>query len=423
MSHNGYDVAVVGASIAGCTAATLFARQGASVALLERHSDPDSYKALCTHFIQPSAVPTIERLGLAPLIEEAGGIRNGLLMCTRWGWIGGPGDVPYGYNIRRQTLDPMLRRLATHTPGVEYMPGQSARSLVEEGGRIAGVEVRDRAGHSRNILARMVVAADGRNSRIAKIAGGPAETAPNNRIAYFAHYRGLPLASGFKSQMWMLEPDVAYTFPNDGGVTLAACMPSKDKLPEFKEDLEGAFEGFFEGLPRGPRLSKAERVSKVMGYVDYGLVSRPAARPGLAFVGDAALNSDPLWGVGCGWAFQSAEWLVDETADALLGDGDLDRALERYRKKHRAKLGGHHSLISDFATGRPYNAIERLMFSAAVRDERTARHFHAFGSRLIGVRQFLAPRAVGRALWMNARHQVRQRGARRSEPALANGRR
>lgn len=425
MMEKEYDVAVVGASIAGCTAATLFAREGASVALIERHSDPNAYKALCTHFIQPSAVPTIERLGLAPLIEEAGGIRNGLAMYTRWGWISAPEDVPYGYNIRRQVLDPMLRKLAVQTPGVEFMPGRRARSLIEEGGRIAGVEVRDQAGQSRDIPARMVVAADGRNSRIARIAGGSGKISPNNRFAYFAHYRNLPLPSGSRSQMWLLEPDVAYTFPNDGGVTLAACMPSKEKLPEFKEDLEDSFIRFFEDLPLGPRLSEAERVSKIMGIVEQVNVSRPAARPGLAFVGDAALWTDPLWGVGCGWAFQSAEWLVDETADALLGDGDLDRALELYRKKHHSRLAGHHSMISDFATGRPYNAIERLMFSAAAKDERSARHLHAFGSRLIGVRQFLAPRAVGRALWVNARRRAPQRVGGRSElePALTNGRR
>ncbi len=417
-----YDVAVIGASIAGCTAATLFARRGASVALIERHTDPDAYKALCTHFIQPSAVPTIERLGLAPLIEEAGGVRNSVDVWTRWGWISPPEGVPYGYNIRRQTLDPMLRRLAAQTPGVEYMPGRSARGLIEEGGRVAGVEVRDRAGTSRDIPARMVVAADGRSSRIANLAGGPEKVAPNNRLAYFAHYRDLPLASGSRSQMWMLEPDVAYAFPNDGGVTLVACMPSKDKLPEFKEGLEGAFERFFEDLPQGPRLSDAQRVSKVMGFVDYGLSSRPAARPGLAFVGDAALCSDPLWGVGCGWAFQSAGWLVDETAEALVGDGDLDPALRRYRKKHRSKLARRHSLISDSATGRPYNAVERLMFSAAARDERSARHFHAFGFGPIGVREFLASGAVGRALWVNARHR---RACRQSEApvAAATGRR
>jgi menaquinone-9 beta-reductase len=72
MEEKTYDAAVVGASIAGCTAAILLAREGASVALIERHNDPDAYKALCTHFIQPSAVPTMERLGLLPLIQEAG---------------------------------------------------------------------------------------------------------------------------------------------------------------------------------------------------------------------------------------------------------------------------------------------------------------------------------------------------------------
>jgi flavin-dependent dehydrogenase len=405
MMEKEYDVAVVGASIAGCTAAALFARQGASVALIDRHSDPNAYKVLCTHFIQPSAVPTIERLGLASSIEEAGGIRNGLEMWTRWGWLRPPEDVPYGYNIRRQTLDPILRGLAIQTPGVEFMPGQSARDLIEVEKRAVGVEVRDRAGQPRKIRSRLVVAADGRDSRIARISGGPPKVAPNNRFLFFAYYRDLPLATGTRSQIWMLEPDTAYAFPNEDGVTLLGCTPSKERLPEFKNDLEGSFVRFFENLPMGPRLSDAERVSKIIGATDLANVSRPAARPGLAFVGDAALWSDPLWAVGCGWAFQSAEWLVEETADALLGDGDLDRALRRYGKVHRARLAGHHSSIADFSTGRPFNAIERLMFSAAAEDERTLRHFHAFGSRLISVRQFLAPRAIGRALWVNARHR------------------
>jgi menaquinone-9 beta-reductase len=400
----GYDVVVVGASIAGCTAATLFARAGANVALIERHSDPDAYKALCTHFIQPSAVPTMDRLGLIPLVEGAGGVRNGVDMWTRWGWISVPEGVPHGYNVRRSILDPMLRRLAVETPGVDFMPGLTARGLLSEHGRVAGVEARDRAAKNRSVRARLVVAADGHNSRIARAAGIPEKVAPNNRFSFFAHYRGLPRRSGLRSQIWMLEPDQASVLPNDGGVTVVSCMPSRERLPEFKRDLEGAFARAFEVLPAGPRLHEGERVSKIMGATSLANVSRPAAQPGLALVGDAALWSDPMWAVGCGWAFQSAEWLVEETSEALLGGvRDLDRALVRYANKHRARLSGHHGAICDFATARPYNAVERLMFSAAAKDEKTARHFHAFGSRLIGVRQFLSPRAVGRAMWVNAR--------------------
>jgi flavin-dependent dehydrogenase len=52
-----YHVAIVGASIAGCTTAILFARNGARVALIEREGDPAAYKKICTHYIQPSATP------------------------------------------------------------------------------------------------------------------------------------------------------------------------------------------------------------------------------------------------------------------------------------------------------------------------------------------------------------------------------
>jgi flavin-dependent dehydrogenase len=420
MTEKTYDAAVVGASIAGCTAATLLAREGASVALIERHSDPNAYKVLCTHYVLPSAVPTIERLGVLPLIEEAGAVPNDMDIWTRWGCIRAPRGVPYGYNIRRQTLDPMLRRLAAETPGVDFMPGQSAYRLLREGGngagRITGVGVKDRAGKERNISARLVVAADGRDSKLARLAGVPSETKPNNRFLYFAHYRNLHLASGRKSQMWLLEPDAAYAFPNDDGVTLLLCMPSREKLPAFKRDMEGSFARFLEGLPEGPQLAGAERITRIMGATNLVNRSRPAAVDGLAFVGDAALWSDPLWGVSCGWAFQSAEWLADETAGTLTNGGELDRALTRYREKHRKKLSGHHRIVSDFSAAGDYNPVEKLMFSAAARDERAASHFHAFGSRRIGVRAFLAPRAVAHALLVNAHHLVlRRRDGRRTE--------
>jgi 2-polyprenyl-6-methoxyphenol hydroxylase-like FAD-dependent oxidoreductase len=127
-----YDVAIVGASVAGCTAATLFGRRGLRVALLERATRADAYKKICTHFIQASATPTLERLGLAARIEAAGGVQNGIQIWTRWGWIRPSLDdrFPYprhGYNLRRQTLDPMLRELAASTTGVTFLPGHVSR--------------------------------------------------------------------------------------------------------------------------------------------------------------------------------------------------------------------------------------------------------------------------------------------------------
>jgi hypothetical protein len=198
--------------------------------------------------------------------------------------------------------------------------------------------------------------------------------------------------------MWLLDPDVAYAFPTDNGVTLLACFVTKDKLPAFKADLQGSLTRLFDGLPRAPRLVEATQVSKVMGILDVPNIARRAARSGLALIGDAAIASDPVWGVGCGWAFQSAEWLVNQTAAALCAGEDVDRALERYRKQHRAELLAHHLLNANYSTGRPFNPIQKLLFSAAAKDPAIAGHVAEFGGCTIGVTKFLSPPALARAL-------------------------
>jgi menaquinone-9 beta-reductase len=200
-----YDVAIVGASIAGCTAAIFFARNGARVALIERDPDPAAYKKICTHTIQPSATPTIERLGLADAIEAAGGVRAEFEAFTRWGWIAPPPTrnttrPAYGYNIRRETLDPMIRKRAVTTPGVDFMRGFTAGELLVSKSRISGVLIHGADGLQKEIQAKLVVGADGRQTRIAELAGLAAKVKPNGRFAYFAHYRNLPLQSGSRSQ-------------------------------------------------------------------------------------------------------------------------------------------------------------------------------------------------------------------------------
>jgi menaquinone-9 beta-reductase len=407
-----YDVAIVGASIAGCTAATLFGRRGARVALIERHADPGAYKTMCTHFIQSSAIPVVERLGLAEEIAAAGGVATGAEFWTRWGWIRPPaasGRPPHSLNLRREKLDPLLRRTAARTQGVELLAGETAMALAREDDRIAGVETVARDGERRTVCASMVVGADGRHSRVAELADVRGRVRKHGRFGYFAYYRNIPLKTGPKAQMWFLDPQVAYAFPVDDDLTLLAAMLTKDRLPEFKADPEAGLLGLFRTLPDAPAILSSTRVSRVLGKLEMPNVSRspaPRSRPGLAFIGDAAMASDPLWGVGCGFAFESAEWLVEETAGALAAGSDLRAALGRYRRRHRSRLRGYDFLSCDYATGRRLNPVERLMFSGAARDPALADRFEAFGTRNIPVRSFLSPRAIARAGVVNLRHRA-----------------
>ena len=141
------------------------------------------------------------------------------------------------------------------------------------------------------------------------------------------------------------------------------------------------------------------------------------------------MAADPLWGVGCGFAFQSAEWLAEELADAFKGeasDAQLDAAIERYRKRHRRQLLGHFLLTSDYATGRRFNPFERLLFSASTKDEQCADGFHAFASRSIRPNDADFARLVRRAVRVNASrrkgpHVGQLAGAHADGPPLPAG--
>ncbi|MBE7555536.1 MAG: FAD-dependent monooxygenase [Anaerolineales bacterium] len=414
VSH--YDVIIVGASVGGCTAAILFARQGLRVALLERHQDINAYKKVCTHYLQPNAVPTLQRLGLADEIEAAGAIRNGGQAWTRWGWLGAGArkdGKSYGYSIRREVLDPILRRHAAATPGVDFRPGTTLRELVYVNNRIAGIRAEGPDRQQLELRAQLVVGADGRNSRTAELAGVPSQVKTNNRFMYFAYFRNLTLATGQRNQVWYLEPEVAYALPNDDGLTLLACALPKSKLAEFKQDVPGNFIRFFDRLPNGPNLRAVEQVSEVLGMLDIALISRRPIAPGLALVGDAAVAPDPVWGQGIGWAIQAAEWLVEAAAEALVEahPEKLDQALERYRQQQQAAFGGRFVRDADFAQVRPFNLFERLMYSAAVRDPGLGQYTGPHTTRLAHIRHFPPFKAIIRALWVNLTHREQPSGS------------
>ena len=380
-TRTAFDVVVVGASIAGCAAARLFALAGARVALIDRRPDPAAYKVVCTHTIQSSATPTIERLGLATLLDARGAVRTHPEVWTPYGGlVRFPTDVPHGFGVTRATLDPMLRQLAADTPGVELMLGEAVIGLIDDDGRIAGVALENRAGHGRSVRAALVVGADGRNSAIARHARMPGRVRPNNRFFYFAYWRGVRPRST-RPRLWLLEPDVAAAFPNEDDLTVVVVGAHRARLAAVRADPEDAYRRVINRLPGGPDLTGAQRASKLIGALDQPNVIRTPAKPGVALVGDAALAADPTFGVGCGWAFQTAEWLVDQTAAAVAGDRDLDAALAGYRRVFWRRLAAHYLQIVDFASGRRLRVNERLGMRAAAVDPGFARAVEEISSR------------------------------------------
>jgi 2-polyprenyl-6-methoxyphenol hydroxylase-like FAD-dependent oxidoreductase len=401
-----YDVVIVGASLAGCAAAIQLGRAGNRVAVVEKQPDPQAFKRICSHFIQASGVPALERLGLLEPMEAAGARRPQVHIWCQWGWIeSSPERAPRGVNLRREILDPMVRSTAAETPGVEMMLGWTAEGLLQQGDEFAGVAIRNPQGEEREMRARLTVGADGRDSRVAELSGVPVKTYPHNRFAYGGYFEGGAPVHAPDATAWFLNPQWAAAFPTDSDLTFYAAMPTKDRLPEFKRDPEGALVSYLSDVPDAPPIREGRLVEPVVGKIDMTNRMRKPVAPGLALIGDAALATDPLFGVGCGWAFQSAEWLAESVRPALQGAEPLGRGLERYRRRHTKELRGHAFFIHDYSTGRRFNPAERMLWSAATRDPETALILESYGTRQIGPSQML-PRAFPRAVAAHARHAL-----------------
>jgi 2-polyprenyl-6-methoxyphenol hydroxylase-like FAD-dependent oxidoreductase len=417
MVRSDYDAVVIGGSLAGCATAIMLGRAGASVALVEKRPDPAAFKRTCSHFIQASAVPTLERLGLLEPMLEAGAVRTTMRAWTRWGWIEAPpGRAREGVNLRRELLDPLVREVAAATPGVELMLGQAAHDLLREDGAVRGVLIKDARGEETALRGKLVVGADGRDSQIAELAQVRTKTWPHGRFAYGAYFEGPPPAPRGGSTIWMLDPQWAAAFPTDGGLVFYAAMPTKERLPEFKRDPEKALISFVADIPEAPPILASRKVGSVTGKIEMPNKVRAPIAPGLALVGDAALAADPLFGVGCGWALQSAEWLAGNVAPALRGEEPLAGGLARYRRRHRDELRGHALQINEQATGRRQNPGERMLFAAAARDPKIAERFDAFATR--SVRPGALAAIIPRAIAVNARHALGPRGRRSASPDL-----
>jgi menaquinone-9 beta-reductase len=377
-----HDAVIVGASLAGCTTAMLLARSGARVALVEKSPDPGAYKKMCSHFVQASGVPVFERLGLLDQIEAVGAVRSRFHAWTRWGWIEAPEEeAGLCLNLRRSVLDPLMREAAGSEPGVELLLGQTAERLIWEGETTVGVVVRDREGHETRLRAPLTIGADGRDSRIAELSGVPVKTRPHGRVAYGGYFEGASPPLAPDTAMWMLDPQWVAAFPTDNDLTFYAAMVTKDRLPDFKRDPNEALIKIVGDVPEPPPIREGRLVEPVLGKIEMLNRARRQTAPGLALVGDAALAIDPIFGVGCGWALQSGEWLADAVTPALAGAEPLGRGLERYRRQHTRELRGHAFMIHDYSTGRKLSPFEKALFAAAVRDPKVATAFDRVGTR------------------------------------------
>ena len=324
-----HDVVVVGARSAGAATAMLLARLGFDVALIDRAHFPSD--TLSTHGISRGGVVQLSRWGLLEAVISAGAppirqvsFHTGTSELTRR--IKPSAGVDHLLAPRRYVLDVLLVEAATDA-GARLNGGTTVTGLVRnDDGRVTGVHTRGSDGSESAVFARLVVAADGVRSRLARGVGAPASTASiSGSGTFFAYFNGLAadtfefhvsdraLAGVFPSSaeeacVWISSPTADSAAVRSAGA---------DKVRALVDQIEAAAPHL------GRRLRRSRATSGVRGAMNLPNIIRRPVGPGWALVGDAGYHRDPITGHGMTDAFRDAEllagaidqWLSEEAAE------------------------------------------------------------------------------------------------------------
>src|SRR5579863_6830484 len=325
---------IAGAGPAGAILALLLARKGIPVMLLEEHMDFDrNFRGDTVH---PSVLEILDEIGLADRLLQIEHTRvHGIPVQTARGTITLADLRPLKTRFNYIAMIPQARFLefitgeAKRYPNFTLVMGARVEKLIEEDGYVHGVQYRGRDGWH-EVRATLTVGADGRFSRLRKLAGfEPIKTSPPMDILWFHlsrrdddAFESLGARFGKMRIAVLLDRgdywQAGYVIPKGGYQTIRA-----GGLEHFRQLFADTVPEF------------ADRVGELKEWKQISVLSVESSRlkcwhrPGLLLIGDAAHVMSPIGGVGINYAIQdavvAANILSEKLKYGVVGVQDLAR--------------------------------------------------------------------------------------------------
>lgn len=344
------DVIVVGAGPAGAICAAYLAKAGVDVLLLDRDCFPREKAG--GSMVQKRFIDHLTKLEAADKLDKMSVFVNRMLIASGGGSEALVEFECYGTN--RRDLESLLIETAVSW-GAEFVQGCRVTDLVRELGSVCGVRIY-RGGIESEIRSKIVIAADGAMSTIAKQAGLMREEPEAMSIGMNAFFEGVRLdrniAIGQYSTYCTLfldretAPGYLWIIPSgDGGVLRGHCnvgmvVDYVDGSSREGRDLEARFEDWLARSTRGSSmLGGARRISPwYKGKQTFVTQSMKKTANGLMLIGDAASAMLPLWNDGLTAAADSARAAADAAWEAIKEDDFSSSFLSRKYKNHQLQL-------------------------------------------------------------------------------------
>jgi 2-polyprenyl-6-methoxyphenol hydroxylase-like FAD-dependent oxidoreductase len=325
---------IAGGGPAGMMLGLLLARAGLKVMVLEKHRD--FLRDFRGDTVHPSTLELMHELGVleeflrvphqkvAKLNAQFGDL---VLPIADFGGL--PVRCPYIAMVPQWDFLDFLARHGRVYPGFSLLMQAEVTDLIEEGDKVVGVRATSPQGPL-EIAADLVVAADGRDSRVRARAGLPVKDlgAPIDALWFRLSRRPGDSAE----TMARFDSGSILVMLNRGDYWQCAFVIAKGGLEELKREGLESFRATIAGLMR----LAAERMGEIGSWDDVKLLTVQVnrllewCRPGLLCIGDAAHAMSPVGGVGINLAIQDAV-----AAANVLYKGDF--SLEVLKKVQRRR--------------------------------------------------------------------------------------
>jgi flavin-dependent dehydrogenase len=348
-------VAILGAGPAASTLATLLTRAGLKVALLHC---PRTAPLLVGESLVPAIVLMLRQLGVEDEVKTYAKYKPGA--CFN---IGDHSDFPFAFKDFCGSFPPYAYNVP-RIPFEETLLNNARKSGAKVFDVNAGVErigASDRIRLNPETLAvlgdffsgqpDLIVDATGRGRLLPKLLDLPSREGGRKDTALFAHVDTTKLYQDGYVHSRRLDHGWSWRIPLPGRVSVGVVIGT-EFLPPFGATKEECYDNILKKDSRLRQVAgESKRLTPVMEYTNYQLVSGRMAGDGWALVGDTAGFIDPVFSSGLFIGMHSAFALAEAVRKSL------PEAFHNYQAEVTRHLRIWHVIVGYFYDGRLFTSF------------------------------------------------------------------